>query len=44
MHFKDGDEQIEETTPAFRATLLALAGLVILLGIFPYLLLYWFYF
>jgi NADH-quinone oxidoreductase subunit N len=44
MYFKDGDAQIEETTPAFRATLLALAGLVILLGIFPNLLLYWFYF
>lgn len=44
MYFKEGDAQIEETTPAFRGTLIALAALVILLGVFPNLLLYWFYF
>ena len=44
MYFKDGDAKAIPTTPVFRYTLVILAGLVILLGIFPDLLLNWFYF
>ena len=44
MYFKDGNSQPPATTVAFRGTLVALAALVVLLGIFPNLLLYWFYF
>lgn len=44
MYFKEGDAQQIETTPVFKWTLVVLAALVILLGIFPNLLLNWFYF
>lgn len=44
MYFKEGDAQVEGATPIFKGTLVALAALVILLGLFPNLLLYWFYF
>ncbi|MDZ4809515.1 MAG: NADH-quinone oxidoreductase subunit N [Bacteroidota bacterium] len=44
MYFKEGDAQPMEVTPAFKWTLVVLAALVILLGIFPDLLLIWFYF
>ncbi|MCY7309862.1 MAG: NADH-quinone oxidoreductase subunit N [Chitinophagaceae bacterium] len=44
MYFKEGDAQPMEVTPAFKWTLVVLAALVILLGIFPDLLLTWFYF
>lgn len=44
MYFKEGDAKAPETTPAFRWTLVILAALTILLGIFPELLLNWFYF
>lgn len=44
MYFKEGNEQVISVTPAFKWTLVVLAGLVILLGIFPNLLLYWLYF
>lgn len=45
MYFKEGDEKnIIEVTPSFKWTLVILAAFVILLGIFPNLLLYWFYF
>ncbi len=44
MYFKDGDAKMIEATPAFRWTLVVLSGIVILLGIFPNLLLNWFYF
>lgn len=44
MYFKEGDDPKIEVTPAFKWTLVVLAGLVILLGIFPNLLIYWFYF
>ncbi len=44
MYFKEGDAQPIEVTPAFKWTLVLLAALVILLGIFPNLLLTWFYF
>ena len=44
MYFKEGDAVKFETSKSFNYTLLALAGLILLLGIFPNLLLYWFYF
>jgi len=44
MYFKDGDSNKLETSKAFNYTLLALAALVIFLGIYPNALLYWFYF
>jgi NADH-quinone oxidoreductase subunit N len=44
MYFKEGDAAKLETSKAFNYTLLILAALVILLGLFPNLLLYWFYF
>ena len=36
MYFKDGDGQQIATTPAFRGLLIVMAGIVILLGIFPH--------
>src|SRR6185503_16534811 len=44
MYFKEGDAQPLEITPVFKWTLVVLAVLVILLGIFPNLLLSWYYF
>jgi NADH-quinone oxidoreductase subunit N len=44
MYFKEGEAQVMEISKPFKWTLAALAGLVILLGIFPQLLLHWFYF
>lgn len=45
MYFKDGDaKHTIEVSPAFKWTLVVLAALVILLGVFPNLLLNWFYF
>ncbi len=44
MYFKEGDAQPIEVTPSFKWTLVVLAAAVILLGIFPNLLLAWFYF
>lgn len=44
MYFKEGDAPSVEITPAFKWTLVVLAGLVLLLGIFPNLLLTWYYF
>jgi NADH-quinone oxidoreductase subunit N len=44
MYFKEGDAQPVEITPVFKWTLVLLAALVILLGIFPNLLLSWYYF
>src|ERR1700722_9613987 len=35
MYFKDGEPQQLETTPAFRFTLILLAVIIVLLGIFP---------
>jgi NADH-quinone oxidoreductase subunit N len=43
MYFKEGDATIQ-TSGTFRWTLVGLAAIVILLGVFPNLLLYWFYF
>ncbi len=44
MYFKDGEAQPVNTTPVFRGVLMVLAALVILLGVFPNLLLFWLYF
>ena len=44
MYFKEGNPQPMEVTPVFKLTLFILAALIILLGIFPSLLLNWYYF
>ena len=44
MYFKEGNTKRMEVTVVFKWSLVILAGLVILLGIFPNLLLYWYYF
>lgn len=44
MYFREGEGQSVEVSPAFKGTLVLVAALVILLGIFPQLLLNWFYF
>jgi NADH-quinone oxidoreductase subunit N len=44
MYFKDGDGQVIEVTPAFKITLLVIAALIIILGIFPNLIINWLYF
>jgi NADH-quinone oxidoreductase subunit N len=44
MYFKTSDAKTIEVTLAFKWTMAILAALIILLGIFPNLLLYWFYF
>lgn len=44
MYFKEGDGQVIEVGPAFKWTLVVLAGIIILLGIFPNLIIYWLYF
>lgn len=44
MYFRQGESQALAVTPVFRFTLVLLAALVIALGIFPNLLLNWYYF
>ena len=44
MYFKEAKAQIIEVSAAFKWMSVLLAGIIILLGIFPNLLLYWFYF
>jgi NADH-quinone oxidoreductase subunit N len=44
MYFKTGNATITGSTMGFKYTLAALAGITILLGIFPNLLTYWLYF
>lgn len=44
MYFKEGEGTVMETTPVFHWVLGLMAFLVILIGVFPNLLLYWFYF
>lgn len=44
MYFKEGDDPQVNVTPVFKWTLVVLAALIILLGIFPNLLFYWIYF
>jgi len=44
MYFKDGEAKSIRVSPVFKWTLIILAALVILLGVFPDLLFYWIYF
>lgn len=44
MYFKDGEAQAMEISVSFKGVIIAVAALVILLGIFPQLLLNWLYF
>lgn len=44
MYFKEGDAETAEISTSFRVGLILLAGLVIVLGIWPSLILNWFYF
>lgn len=44
MYFKEGVEQSIEISDGFKYTLVALAGVTIMLGLFPNLLTYWLYF
>jgi NADH-quinone oxidoreductase subunit N len=44
MYFKDGNTKSIQVSTAFKWSLVTLAALVILLGVFPNLLLYWYYF
>lgn len=44
MYFREGNVQKIQITPVFKWTMIVLAAAVVLLGIFPNLLLYWFYF
>jgi len=44
MYFKEGDGQVIEVGPGFKWTLVVLAGIIVLLGIFPNLIIYWLYF
>ncbi|MGZ8539648.1 MAG: proton-conducting transporter transmembrane domain-containing protein, partial [Chitinophagaceae bacterium] len=43
MYFKEGTATIQ-ASPVFKWTLVGLTAIVILLGVFPNLLLYWYYF
>ncbi|NOT49696.1 MAG: NADH-quinone oxidoreductase subunit N [Chitinophagaceae bacterium] len=44
MYFKDGEVQKIDVSPAFKWTLVVVTALVVLLGVFPNLLLNWYYF
>ena len=44
MYFKEGDPQTLPITGGFKAALIAVAALIVLLGIWPSLLLSWLYF
>ena len=44
MYFKEGNGQTVEAGITFKLTLVVVAGIIILLGIFPNLILYWLYF
>ena len=44
MYFKEGEAAVSPVSTAFRIGLLTLAALIILVGIFPSLVLNWFYF
>lgn len=44
MYFKEGNVPAIEVSPAFKITLISVAALTIVLGIYPNLLLYWLYF
>ncbi len=44
MYFKDGTATVANVSPAFKVTLVAVAAVTIVLGLYPNLLLYWLYF
>ncbi len=44
MYFKEGNAETEEITRSFKAGLIILSAIIILIGIMPQYLLYWFYF
>lgn len=44
MYFKEGNGQVIEVSKTFKWSLVLLAGIVILLGIFPNVIIYWLYF
>ena len=44
MYFKQGDGQAVEVSGGFKVMLVLLAGIIILLGVFPNLITYWLYF
>jgi NADH-quinone oxidoreductase subunit N len=44
MYFREGEPEIAETSQGFRWGMLALSALIILVGVFPSLVLNWFYF
>ncbi len=44
MYFKEGTPETEEITPSFKYGIIALAAVIIILGIFPSLITYWLYF
>jgi NADH-quinone oxidoreductase subunit N len=44
MYFKDGPAKVIPVSPVFKWTLVVLAAMIILLGVFPNLLLNWYYF
>jgi NADH-quinone oxidoreductase subunit N len=44
MYFKQGESQAVGITPGFKFTLVSVAAITILLGLFPNLLTYWLYF
>jgi NADH-quinone oxidoreductase subunit N len=44
MYFKQGDGQAVEVSGGFKLMLILLAGIIILLGVFPNLITYWLYF
>ena len=44
MYFREGGSQALVITPGFRVTLVVMAGITILLGIFPNMLINWLYF
>jgi NADH-quinone oxidoreductase subunit N len=44
MYFKDGEGETEPVSTTFKVSVLIVAGLIILFGIFPQIILNWFYF
>jgi NADH-quinone oxidoreductase subunit N len=44
MYFKEGEPETAEITKGFKTGLLLLAALIVLIGLFPTLVLNWFYF
>ena len=44
MYFKDGTATLPQVSITFKATLVAVAAITIILGVFPNILLYWLYF